>query len=170
MVVGQVMRLSRYGLEDLPPPTIPPGYSILSLAQTGETSEHYRQTTNRLGSYDTNYSLITPEEMDSLVASGRWEPEGVFFLLDQNGRIAGVIRAGGAGQDRGELHEIRLEPSLRGLGLGRALLAAGLHYLAGTGLRLVELSTTGDQLPAHRLALSAGFSVTRHWLHYLKPL
>jgi GNAT superfamily N-acetyltransferase len=169
-VVGQSMRLSRYGLDDLPPLSLPPGYSIGSLAETGEALDLYREMTNRLGSYDANYSLVTPEEMERVVSGEGWEPGGVFFLVDPGGRIVGVIRASGAGTGRGELHEIRLEPSLRGMGLGRALLAVALQYLAEAGVRLVELSTASDQVAAHRLALSAGFAVTRHWLHFMKRL
>lgn len=168
--VGQTLRLSRYSLADLPSATLPPGYSIRSLSEMSEPPDFYRITTNRLGSYDANYSLITPEEMQGIASGETWEPHGILFLLDAGERVVGVIRASGAGLGRGYLHEIRLEPSLRGMGLGRALLTAGLQYLAGSGVQLVELSTAGDQVAAHRLALSAGFSVTRHWLHFMKRL
>ena len=169
-VVGQSVRLSRYGLDDLPPLSLPPGYSIRSLAEMGEPPDFYRDTTNRLGSYDANYSLITPDEIDRLQESEGWEPAGILFLLDHAGRVVGVIRASGAGANRGALHEIRLEPSLRGMGLGRALLTAALQYLKSAGVDLVELSAAGDQVAAHGLATSAGFATTRHWLHFMKKL
>lgn len=169
-VVGQSLRLSRYGLDDLADISLPLGFSIGSLAALGEPIDLYRETTNRLGSYDANYSLITPEHMEGISTGEGWDPQGVLFLLDPAERFVGVIRASVASTNRGELHEIRIEPSLRGMGLGRAMLNAALHYLEGKGVRLVEVTTAGDQMAAHRLALSASFAVTRHWLHFLKRL
>jgi GNAT superfamily N-acetyltransferase len=169
-IVGQSFRLSRYGLDNLPDLSLPPEYSIRSLADLGGDPDLYRETTNRLGSYDSNYSLLTPEGAALLASQETWDPQAIFFLLDPAGRIVGVIRSSGVGVIRGELHEIRLEPSLRGFGLGRALMTSALQYLEGIGVHLVELSTSGDQAAAHYLALRAGFSVTRHWLHFLKRL
>ncbi len=169
-IVGQSMRLSRYGLEGISELSLPPGYTIRSLAEMGDGADLYRETTNRLGSYDANYSLITPEEMESMTGGEGWDPMGVLFLVDRGDRIVGVIRASGAGTGRGYLHEIRLEPSLRRMGLGRALLTTALQYLRAEDVGLVELSTASDQVAAHRLALRSGFSVTRHWLQYMKRL
>jgi GNAT superfamily N-acetyltransferase len=169
-VVGQSMHLSRYDLTNLPPVSPPPGYTIRSLTDLGEPTDLYRETTNRLGSYDPNYSLIRPEEMESTVQGDSWEPEGVLFMLDPAARIVGLIRASGARSGRGYLHEIRLEPSSRGKGLGRAMLAAALHYLSNAGVTTAELDTSSETGAAHSLALRAGFTVTRHWLHFLKRL
>jgi GNAT superfamily N-acetyltransferase len=169
-VVGQSMHLTRSSMEDLGTVKLPEGYSIRSLAALGEPPDLYMETANRLGSYDSGFSLIRPEYMESIVGGNSWEPEGVLFSFDPSGRIVGVIRASGVGSGRGYLHEIRLEPSSRGIGLGRAMLAAALHYLAGRGVQRADLDTSGDQAAAHRLALRAGFQVTRHWLHFLKGL
>jgi mycothiol synthase len=169
-VVGQSMHLTRYSLDNLPTVTLPEGYSIRSLASLGEPPDLYLETANRLGSYDSGYSLIRPEEMESIVASNAWEPAGVLFSFDLSGRIVGVIRASGVRSGRGYLHEIRLEPSSRGKGLGRAMLAAALHYLAAKGVQSADLDTSGDHAAAHGLALKGGFQVTRHWLHFLKRL
>jgi GNAT superfamily N-acetyltransferase len=113
---------------------------------------------------------MRPEDVEALVASERWEPAGILFLFDHGGRIVGIIRAGGASTGRGYLHEIRLEPASRGRGLGMVLLAAALRYLESVGVTRAELDTTGENTPAHSIALKAGFGVARHWLHFLKPL
>jgi GNAT superfamily N-acetyltransferase len=164
-VVGQSAHLTRPLTGDLPAVTLPEGYTIRSLADLKAPPEFYRDTTNRLGAYDPNYSLITPEDMAALIESNSWEPKGVLFLFDAAGRIVGVIRAGG-----GYLHEIRVEPASRGRGLGMALLAAALRYLAEAGAKHADLQTTGENTPAHNLAVKAGFVPTRHWLHLLKRL
>ena len=169
-VVGQSLHLTRYGMDGLPPAELPPGYAMRSLAEVGEGPDYYVYATNRLGAYDANYSLIRPEDAEALAASERWEPAGVLLLFDPAGRVVGVIRASGLRAGRGYLHEVRLEPSLRGMGLGRAMAGAALRYLADGGVTLTELDTPGENTAAHGLALRAGFSVTRHWLHYLKRL
>lgn len=169
-VVSQSAHMVRTGEAPLPSIELPPAFSIRTLLDLDEPPDFYRETTNRLGAYDLNYSLLTPEEMEHLAGTDNWDPAGVLFLLDRQRRVGGVIRAGRSGQARGSLHEIRLEPSLRGAGLGSAMLAAALGYLGDRGISHVELDTTGENSPAHNLALKAGFQVTQHWHHFLKKL
>ena len=100
-----------------------------------------------------------------------FQPEGVFFLAQEQGRIVGIIRATFLqDRSRGYLNEVRLEPASRGKGLGLALVGAALHYLAGQGISRVELDTAGENMAAYNLAVRAGFSEARHWLHFLKRL
>lgn len=169
-VVGQSAHLARNDLSDLPEFDVPEEYALRSLAELGEPPEMYRETSNRLGAYDPNYSLLRPEDMEATVQGERWDPAGVLFLFDPDRRIVGVIRASVDASNRGFMHEIRLEPGSRGRGLGRLMLNAALRYLAGQGVAHVELDTSGESTPAHNLALRADFAVTRHWLHFLKPL
>jgi GNAT superfamily N-acetyltransferase len=169
-VVGQSSHLTRLDMDGLPQCEIPQGYSIRSLAELNETPELYRETTNRLGAYDPNYSLVRPEEIESAISSETWEPAGILFLFDPATRIVGVIRASGAASGRGYLREIRLEPASRGKGLGTAMLAAALQYLSSAGAQHAALDTTGDDTAAHNLAVRAGFQVVRHWLHFIKLL
>jgi GNAT superfamily N-acetyltransferase len=168
--VGQSLHLTRYGMDDLPPADLPPGYTLRSLGDLGDGPDYYVYAANRLGAYDANYSLLRPEDAEALAATEHWEPGGVLVLFDAAGRMVGVIRASGVGAGTGYLHEIRLEPSLRGMGLGRAMVGAALRYLAEGGVTLTELDTPGQSTAAHALALRSGFKVTRHWLHYLKRL
>ena len=171
-VVSHALHLVRPTTDDLPPVQLAEGYSIHSLAGLREPPELYMDTANRLGSYDSNYTLVRPEDLERTVMSPAWDPAGILFLLDHRERIVGVIRASGAGSEhhRGYLHEIRLEPSSRGKGLGTAMLAAALHYLAEHGVSRVELDTAGENTAAQALALRSGFTLARHWLHFLKPL
>jgi GNAT superfamily N-acetyltransferase len=169
-VVGQSAHLSRQGLDNLPEVTLPRGYALRSLSELGGEPEMYQETTNRLGAYDANYTLVTDWELAAAVSGDGWEPEGVFFLFDDEARIVGVIRASGARTGKGKLHEIRLEPASRGKGLGTALVMRALQYLKGAGVDRVDLDTTGDGTAAQNLAERCGFAVTAHRLHYLKPL
>ena len=170
VVVGQLMHLTRHNMDNLPTAIMPEWYTLRSLADLNESYDLYMQTANRLGSYDSGYSLIRPEEMESIAGSAAWDPDGVLFAFDATGRIVGLLRASATAGGRGYLHEIRIEPASRGIGLGRAMLAASLRYLAGRGALSADLDTPGDNNAAHGLALKAGFTVTRHWLHYLRRL
>lgn len=187
-IVGQFSHLARHTMDDLPSPYLPEGYTIRSLAALGETPEFYRETINRLGAYDSGYSLTREEEMEHVAQGEGWEPEGALFLLDPDARIVGVIRAsrreyGASESERqqagegstqhsqvGYLNELRLEPASRGRGLGMALVAVALRSLANAGVGRTDLDTTGPHTPAHTLALKAGFMVTRHWMQFMKPL
>lgn len=171
-VVSHSSHLVRANMEGLPEVQLPEGYRIQSLAQIQELPELYMETANRLGSYDSNYTLVRPEELERTVTSESWDPAGILFVFGPNSRIVGVIRASGAGSKagRGYLHEIRLEPSSRGQGLGSALVTAALWHLAASGVRRVELDTAGENGAAQALAARSGFEVARHWLHFLKPL
>jgi GNAT superfamily N-acetyltransferase len=172
LVVSHSLHLVRPNMDDLPRVRLPGGYTIRSLAELREPPELYMETANRLGAYDSNYTLVQPEELERTVGGAGWNAAGVLFLLDARGQIEGVIRASGAGLEggRGYLHEIRLEPSLRGKGLGAAMVATALHYLAGAGVSRVELDTAGENMAAQGLAVRSGFVLARHWLHFLKRL
>lgn len=169
-VVGHSFHMVCTQPDGSPSGALPEGYAIRSLAELRETAELYRDTTNRLGAYDSNYSLIRPEEMEQVIAQPDWDPSGVLFTLDRDGRIVGVIRASAGADGRGYLHEIRLEPDSRGQGLGTTMLAAALRHLASRGVSRVELDTAGENTAAYNLAAKAGFQVARHWLHLLKGL
>jgi ribosomal protein S18 acetylase RimI-like enzyme len=158
-------------MDDLPEVQLASGYAIRSLAELREPPELYMETANRLGAYDSNYTLVRAEELERTVAGEGWDPAGVLFLFDGRERIVGVIRAGASVEGRrGYLHEIRLEPSSRGQGLGMAMVAEGLRYLRGVGVTRVELDTAGENTAAQGLAVRAGFELARHWLHFLKRL
>ncbi len=168
--VGYSVHLARSGLEGIPVAQLPDGFSIKSLAELGESAQFYRDTANRLGSYDPNYSLISAEEIGQLVETGKWDPTGSFFVLDPDERVVGVIRASMSDESKGYLNEIRLEPASRGKGLGMAMVASALDYLAASEVTRVELDTASENAAARNLALRAGFEESRHWLHFLKQL
>jgi mycothiol synthase len=58
----------------------------------------------------------------------------------------------------GEVYVIGVDPSARGTGLGKALLAAGLEHLHGKGLGEVVLYVEADNHSAVQLYTSYGFT------------
>ncbi|MGI8588660.1 MAG: GNAT family N-acetyltransferase [Chloroflexia bacterium] len=169
-IVGQAMRLVRPAGAPMPPVALPPGFDIWSLDDEPDAPEIYRDLCNRLGAYDSGYSLIEPEEMEATARQPAWEPAGIFVLEDPVGRDVGVISASGAGSASGYLHEIRLDPAYRGRGLGTALVGTALGYLAAGGVDEVALDTEAADSPPYRLAARCGFVEQHRWQQFLKPL
>ena len=168
--VAQRTHLTRPDLADLPATDLPPGFTILSLADLGGDPELYQSTMNRLGAYDSGYELIQPEDLAYLTASPAWQPELIFFLRAPEDRLVGAIRAGREADGAGILSEIRLDPSYRGRGLAMPLVGAALAALAATGRRSAALDAGPPDSPPYRLARRCGFGESRRWVDFLKPL
>ena len=59
----------------------------------------------------------------------------------------------------GEVYVVAVDPGFRGLGLGRAMVLAGLEHLAGAGLTTAMLYVDADNAGARRLYEELGFAV-----------
>jgi ribosomal protein S18 acetylase RimI-like enzyme len=64
------------------------------------------------------------------------------------------------GQPRAYISNLTVDPDYRGLGYGRALLAAGLAHLQQRGARSISLGVDGGNATPLQLYRSAGFQVT----------
>ncbi len=105
----------------------------------------------------------TPATMRESLLSQPWLDEHDIFFAERDGLIVGTACAQRerVAQERiGLVHMLAVDPKHRGLGLGRALLAATLRRLKDVGCRFAALSTDDFRLAAIRLYLAFGFRPT----------
>lgn len=90
---------------------------------------------------------------------GHYVPPGGALLLARDAQGVGIgciaLRASGAG--RGEIKRLYVVPAGRGMGLGKALLAAVTRAAAGLGHHALCLDTLPFMAEAQALYLAAGF-------------
>jgi mycothiol synthase len=89
-----------------------------------------------------------------------FDPDGL-LLLESEGRLAGSCWTKihrDTDPPMGEIYVIGVDPDFRGRGLGRALTAAGLEWLAAKGLTLGMLYVDAGNEVAVSMYGSMGFS------------
>ena len=87
-------------------------------------------------------------------------PHGAFFVVRQPDRIVGSVGVDRVDGNTAELHRLYLEPSVRGRGLGDALVETVLDWCRGNGITRVVLWSDTRFEHAHRLYLRRGFRQT----------
>ncbi len=105
-------------------------------------------------------------------------PEGIFFIVDPAGNIAGTATGIVKPEpEPGILHMVCIRPEYRGKGLARPLNAAVLNYLVSKGCKSITLSTDDFRIPAIKVYLSLGFrpilydeDMSGRWSSILKKL
>lgn len=106
------------------------------------------------------------------------EPEGIFFITDAKGRIAGT--ATGMLKDTpglGYVHMVSIHPDFRGLRLADSLNTAVMKYLLDRGRTKIYLDTDDFRIPAIKVYLKIGFLPVLHeedmegrWLKVMEQL
>jgi len=90
-----------------------------------------------------------------------FDPAG-FLLHERDGRLAGFCWTKlhpDHDPPLGELYVVAVDPDFQGLGLGRALVVAGLEYLADQGLERAMLYVDASNAPALSLYDAFGFVI-----------
>jgi mycothiol synthase len=86
-----------------------------------------------------------------------FDPAGLLVASDGD-KLLGFHWTKQHSPDVGEVYVIGIDPAAQGRGLGKQLVLAGLHYLAGRGVREVLLYTDSDNAGAISLYSGLGFT------------
>jgi len=89
-----------------------------------------------------------------------FDPAG-FLLHERDGKLAAFCWTKVHADHEpalGEIYVVAVDPGFRGLGLGRAMVLAGLDHLAGRGLTVGMLYVDADNAGARRLYQELGFT------------
>ncbi len=87
-----------------------------------------------------------------------FDPTDLLIAQDPRGDVPAVHWTKRRGDGVGEVYVLAVTPAAQGIGLGRALLRAGLRHLRGRGCHDVLLWVDEDNLAAINLYRSEGFS------------
>lgn len=120
------------------------------------------EVNNRAFAAHPDQSGMTTGRLHGDLAAEWFDPEG-FLLHERDGRLAAFCwtkRHPKSGDDpaMGEIYVIGVDPDFQGLGLGRALVVAGLEWLAVVGETVGMLYVDETNTPARRLYDQLGFS------------
>ncbi len=116
----------------------------------------------------------TVERLHMTMAEPWFRPDGFLVHRDGAGRFLGscwtkIHPADGDDPPLGEIFVIGVDPDAHGRGIGRALVLAGLDWLARQGLDTGMLYVEDDNAPARRLYEALGFTIDHAHIWYRRP-
>ncbi len=112
--------------------------------------------------YWTNLSNCSPEEV-VLVCDGEKAVGYCWTRITCETKTA-------AGERKGQIRMLGIDPSYRGRGIGKGVLLAGLSYLKSKAVQVVELTVDSENKEACALYRSVGFRVWASSLWYEKAI
>jgi mycothiol synthase len=145
-------------------PAWPPGVEVRPFVP-GQDDAAWLTVNNRAFAQHPEQGGWVEATLERRMAEPWFDPKGFLLAFDAEG-LAGfcwtkVQPATDADPELGEIFVIGVDASREGSGLGKALVVAGLSYLADRGIRTGMLFVDGDNKAALRLYASLGFTTHR---------
>ncbi len=134
------------------------------------------QIQNRSFAGTWGFNPNTLEEIVHRISLPGCSPEDIILACDGENVIGYCWTRIYAGRDevtrgdKGRIYMLGVNPDYRGKGIGKGVLLAGLSYLKGNGVGIVELTVDSKNKAACALYRSAGFRIETTSLWYEKAL
>ncbi len=143
---------------------------LTTRAYTPADAEEFLDVNNRAFDWHPEQGGMTAEELAERQEEAWYDPDG-FRILEEEGRLVGFCWTKVHDDPPvGEIYVVAVDPEVRGRGLGRELVLAGLEWLSGRGLRRAMLYVESDNRPANRVYADLGFEHDRTDRAYQRTL
>ena len=142
----------------LPDVDLPPSFAVRSLV-AGQDEATLTDLQNIAFSENWGFSPNTVEQISARVANNRGGPESIIFITEDGEPAAynwTMFMPDGDGAS-GVVSMTGVHPRLRGRGIGKAVVTAGIAYLVERGASTVDLEVDAENTPARELYLKLGF-------------
>lgn len=148
---------------------MPAGFAARSLVP-GQDEEAWLQVNSRAFAHHPEQGRMTLDDLRERMSQDWFDPRGLLLIEDVSGS-APVLAAShwtkievGEGGERdtateGEVYVVAVDPEYQGRGLGKAVTALGLAYLASAGVQTIDLYVEGDNTAA--IATYRGWGFTK---------
>ena len=155
------------------PPLVeaPQGFSIRTF-RPGE-GKILAEMQNSAFAESWGFSPNSPEEVEYRATMSLTGAGGILFLIhgeDLAGYCWTTTEKIHTGASIGTIGMIGIQPSYRGQGLSKPILAAGMQYLHSRGVGYVKLDVDAENNPAIRLYTAVGFQKTAELQWFEVPL
>jgi ribosomal protein S18 acetylase RimI-like enzyme len=93
-------------------------------------------------------------------------PDSLLLVAEADGRPVGILHARLMNHGRAWLEGLRVRPSHRRIGVGRAMTERAMELLRGSGRRTLRLLIESNNEASKALAVNQGFSEETRWAFY----
>jgi mycothiol synthase len=159
VVARELLQMRRALAEPLPEIVVAEGISIRTYHGPDDDAELLR-VNNAAFDWHPEQGGWTAADVSARREAGWFDPNGLFIAVDADGRMVGFhwtkVHTETA-DPIGEVYVVAIDPAAQGMGLGRALTLAGLHYLQDRSLADVLLYTEADNTAAVHTYRRLGF-------------
>ncbi|MEG3595042.1 MAG: GNAT family N-acetyltransferase [Chloroflexota bacterium] len=145
-----------------------PGYQ-LRFFNIDQDEEALTELQNQSFTGSWGFSPNTVNQIRSKVRLTEWESDGILILENSTNQMVGynwTHRPKKIDSDQGYIGMTGVLPELRGLGLGRYIVQAGINYLNALKIPNVTLEVDASNLSARELYLSLGFELLEETVWY----
>lgn len=160
----QTLHLARSLAEAVPTPQLPEGFTLRPLRGQAEVADYVAL---HRAAFDTNN--MTVDWRARTLHRPHYRPELDIVAVAPDGRLAAFC-VGWAlpNQSEAQVEPLGVHPDFQQLGLGRAVLLAGLQQMRAMGARRAHIETYSVNDPARGLYESVGFQAVQAPLTYSK--